>query len=1032
MKELILFSVLCFMLCKAEAQKLYEANQQALDSLWENSNSNEWHFNNLDDLIERDGIPTIKLHKSYGSSSYGYPISEINLSNNNIKGKLPNFTTGMPAGYKSVISSDDNVYAFQITSPIIKFSHNEITGFSPFLAYTSMGKITELWLDNNNITDGYIGSEDKVKGGLNNLFYGLKSYCIHNNELISFPLSNLGLDEYFTGYSSIANKADLVRVDNNRITFNDLIPLKSKLKECTSKVDWANVGNPDFKFIYSPQKSVGGENIEETLAEGESKTLSFDLPHPGNVYTWTLNGMDLPLSKVNDFTIEALSTDNAGVYRCKVTNPEMTDLTLYSFDMAVWLKKEGNNNPSDITLTNNEAIPGTFRFAVIGSFDGTDPDNDKLYFRLDDKVADNAMFRIINGNTLVCADELFTVPYINDYTIKVQAYDIYGGKFEKEFSIVKGDGEPDVAMPIDVTISKQSFPENTIGYVIDTVDAVGVANSDFTFSLPEDILDNNRFYFDIDSLKVKEKFNYESAKDRYLVRVKISSGDSFELYKDLELWVTDLNDSPSEIILVGGEVVYNSTPGTHTGMLVATDEDPTDTDFTFEFCEGDGDDDNMQFIIEGSFLKTKTKFASSDIGDKSVRIKALDDEGAFVEKIVKVKIKDIPVSPDAKVIEISDNSCEENQEGKVKVGTLTIKNGDFNNFTFAFSSGEGDTDNDKFFIENNIIYTNEPLNFESKRIFYIRISASKGSEVLYKAADISVIDINEAPESIHTDNALVDSEWPVEKVVANLVTIDPDGDKNFTYEITGGAHSEYFSLESNSVKINKSLSELEQNKLVINVKSSDDKGESVTKEIKFYMPAKNNENSAPTAIGINNFILHQSWEAGTEVCMLIAKDTESSANHTFSLVEEENTDNSYFIIKNDVLVLNKALSGDKTSYRVVIKASDLAGESFNQEFTFYIPTQVNGEDIIQLSDVSAYVYPNPVTDNLNCKINSDYSGSVDIHVLDVKGKIISSKSTEKTSGEVITAIDMKSLKQGVYFVKFVINHRTETIKVFKD
>lgn len=1031
MRNYYLMAVFLVTAMFSNAQKLYEANQQAMDTLWENSNSSEWHFNDLDELKDRDGIPTIKLQKRYGGADYGYPILELNLSNNNIKGELPNFTSGIPAGYKSTSSGDDSKYAFQSPSPVIKFSHNNINSFSPYLAYTSMGTVMELWLDNNKITNGYIGCEETVKGRAHYIYTGLNVYCVHNNEITSFPLSNLGLDLYL-GYSSISNSAELVRVDNNRISFKDLIPLKDKLKECTAYISYHTKGNPDFKFIYSPQKSIGGDNSEVTLTEGKSKTLSFNLSHPDNVYSWTLNGKDLPLSKVNDYTIDALSTDNAGVYRCKVTNPKMKDLTLYSYDMAVWLKKEGNNNPSDIALSNNEATPGIFRFAVIGTLTGTDPNNDKLYFRLDDRVADNAMFRIINGNTLICADELFTIPYINDYTIKVQAYDIYGGKLEKEFTIVKGDGNPDVEIPTDITISNHSFPENTIGYAIDTVDAVGVNNRDYVFSLPNGVMDNDKFFFDIDTLKVKDKFNFETSNDRYVVRVELSSGDSFKLNKDLELWVTDKNDAPSEIILTGAEFVYDVKPGSMVGILIASDEDPTDKDFTFSLVSGDGDINIAQFLIEGTYLKTKSKFSSSDIGEKSVRIRVEDDEGAFYEKSVTIKVNDMPADPYAQSIEISRVICNENQTGKVKVGELIIRNGNFNEFTFSLANGDGDTDNNLFIIDNNIIYTETSFNYEAKSIYNIRVKAVNGDVSLEKSVDISVNNINEAPLSIHPDNTFINSEWEKGHTICNLLTMDPDGDASFEYEKVGGSHAEYINVEGNSLKVNKKVDKVDQNVLSVNVKVSDKKGGEITQTLKFFKPDVSDENKAPSAIGINNFLLQHEWNEGTNVCILIAKDTESANNHVFSLVDSEDDNNDFFRIENDLLVLAKKLDGNKNSYNVNVMVSDLLGEEYTQKFTLYVPSHLNGNNVISADNVSASVYPNPVINKLKCEIDSEYSGNVDIDVMDVKGLLIKSKSVDKNSGNFVTEIDLEDLTQGIYFVKFMINHKIETVTVFKN
>ena len=98
---------------------------------------------------------------------------------------------------------------------------------------------------------------------------------------------------------------------------------------------------PDFKFTYAPQMPQGSYS-EESKDAGSAVSFSFSLPDAGNKYVWELNGKIIPLSEGKSFST-SLTTATAGMYRCKVTNPALPELAIYSEPMMVFINKPSNS-----------------------------------------------------------------------------------------------------------------------------------------------------------------------------------------------------------------------------------------------------------------------------------------------------------------------------------------------------------------------------------------------------------------------------------------------------------------------------------------------------------------------------------------------------------------------------------------------------------------------------------------------------------------------------------------------------------------
>ncbi len=99
------------------------------------------------------------------------------------------------------------------------------------------------------------------------------------------------------------------------------------------------------------------------------------------------------------------------------------------------------------------------------------------------------------------------------------------------------------------------------------------------------------------------------------------------------------NDPPTGISLTPAQVEENEPVGTTVGILSAADPDPGDS-HRFTLVGGAGSTDNGSFTISGTQLRTGLVFDAESKDSYSIRVRATDTEGAFVEQQLTVTIVD--------------------------------------------------------------------------------------------------------------------------------------------------------------------------------------------------------------------------------------------------------------------------------------------------------------------------------------------------------------------------------------------------------
>ncbi|BDD12399.1 hypothetical protein FUAX_48310 (plasmid) [Fulvitalea axinellae] len=832
-----------------------------------------WHYKSANDLLKRTQSPRFIKGNIKGQDVVNFPdddtrrpssLAIVDLRNNNLAGEM----LGTPGEYIWTYDSHGYEQGRFYAKTEFLFSHNRISKVTARLYGQGMSQqnVKKVALDHNGLETFEPPYPDEGNVG----YRGIYVLQLNNNNIReldrlkwedhriwdqNFSNWKKGDIQYYGRTPHLTMHADTFRIDNNYLNFKQLIYLKS-LSDGSRFRSADRPPNPDFQFIYSPQKALGEDVPERTVNGGEAVDLAFSLPDDENKYRWELNGEEIPLSEGKDYRF-IMDSEQAGVYRCLVTNESLPELTIKSKDIAVFIHKDGNQAPTDISLTNNHMPPHAFRWAVVGDLLSEDPDGDKVFFRLvGDMDGHNSSFRIKDGRTLVSSEELFNHHFLTEYRITVEAYDVYGGKFQKELVIQRGN--PTTNPPTNFVMTNVTINENEIGDV-GQLKLSGVKDGTFGFSLPE-ALDNRFFSIEGDILKTKIPLNYETQR-YYNIRVNASSTDgSLTIPKDFRIEALDINDAPRELVLSTNRIEVGKRKGTYIGTLVATDDDPEDIDFKYEIVSND-------FVVDNKVqIKNKRKFLASDIGDKTLRVTVTDPHGAKTELPVIVQV--VPVPTEGPVILINNNSIQENKTGTV--GTLSVDQG--GEYAYTLIPGEGAQHNSKFEIDGKSLKLKSEANYEGENLMMIRIKA-EGDKNIEQNFVIHIQNVNEAPENLGLSNFKIASSDPIGTEIAQIILKDIDGDRG-SFKLQDKHDAVYFKVEGDKLLVNKTI---DKSTFVVSLVGSD--GEySVTKEFALASDFTTGEKTEARVFAWNDF----SISAGESITL--NAETNSDGALTYQIV----------------------------------------------------------------------------------------------------------------------------------------------------
>ena len=470
---------------------------------------------------------------------------------------------------------------------------------------------------------------------------------------------------------------------------------------------------------------------------------------------------------------------------------------------------------------------------------------------------DNALFKIEGSKLKVAGAINFEAKPA--YSIRVKGYDVGGLTFEKVLSITSTD-QPDA--PTGISLSNNAFVETTKGNF--TIGLLNVADEDareyLTAALidhPDEETDNALFQI----LKGRNgpsiatspdaTFDFE-VKPFFTVYVQVTDKDGLTYEQWLTLELTNINEAPTDLDLSNSTILENQPSGSEVGTISVVDPDVPEVlpiiddaaksvtysdSHSYQLVSGEGDDDNNDFKLDKTtgLLTTIKAFDYETQKPRSIRVKATDAGGFFVEKTFTISIINGNDAPEKLVMNPATLVMEEQQDAGTVIASFSITDVDLEDTEFdeaihyTLSAGDGDTHNSSLEIIGNELIIRTPIVHEATPNLSFRVSATdKAGESVAQVFSAEILNRNDKPTSISIDNNAVQENQPFGAAVGTLSAKDPDVNDTHTFKLVSGqgdsGNSSFFIKNSNQLVTNGKLDFEIQNAYWIRVKATDAAG----------------------------------------------------------------------------------------------------------------------------------------------------------------------------------------------------------------
>lgn len=392
---------------------------------------------------------------------------------------------------------------------------------------------------------------------------------------------------------------------------------------------------------------LSGDTLAENAAIGDAVgTLSSTDPDSGNTHTYSLVagegdegntafqivGDELQLAVNLDFETQT-------TYSVRVRTEDQDG---QSFEQVLTIHVTNiNEMPTEVSLSNAAVEEGLPVDTTVGTLSTTDPDSgDTHTYALiaGDGDADNASFTIVDNELRTAA--VFDFGAQSSYSIRVASTDQGGLTVEQILTITVTEANvapTSVALTID-TVDENLSAGTEVGTFSTTDDNAGDTHT-YTLASGEGDTDNGAFTIVGNSLQTNGILDFETQAS-YSVRVQSTDAGGLSVEQIFIVNVNDLNESPTEIQLSSNSVAEDATLGTVIGLLSALDPDAGNT-HTFTLVSGDGDTGNTAFEIVGNELQLATELDFETQSSYSIRVRATDQSGEFVEFQFEITVTDV-------------------------------------------------------------------------------------------------------------------------------------------------------------------------------------------------------------------------------------------------------------------------------------------------------------------------------------------------------------------------------------------------------
>ncbi|MEP2610141.1 MAG: T9SS type A sorting domain-containing protein [Cyclobacteriaceae bacterium] len=546
-------------------------------------------------------------------------------------------------------------------------------------------------------------------------------------EQISVAVTNYGANEVTAFSVKYSVNGTVEQSDDLEVT---LASGETYVHQFSQTYDFSVSGSYDF----SAEVEIIGDQVvenDELTKNVESYVLVGDFPYAESFESgaggWTTEGLwelGTPAQ-----TILAGASDG--------TQAWMTDLDADYPDNTT---KKLLTPTFDFSSMNSPQLSFDINYDIEVGWDGV-----VLAYRTD---LDNATFTVIGNEygTENWYPALADVFGFNAWTGTVESYTktradvgFLGGEQTVQFAFIfasdqlehqEGFAMDDFRITDDLTVNNEIMisvseisENNSINDVVGVLSIPNVAESVvYTMVAGEGDTDNGNFTIVGDEVLAAVELNHET-QDLHTIRVQGVSGATTAT-SVFVISVLDVNEPLNGVLLSSQEIEENSDVGTTVGLLSADDED-TGEAFSFAFVAGAGDDNNGDFGIFGSQLRTSEAVNFEEKASYSVRIEATSGEtNEKAEETFAIAVLDANDAPGDFVL--SSNLIPDLEPSGFVVGDFSATDEDEDAVIFDFTDGDGDDDNISFSISGTQLMTSVNADFATQELYRVLVEASDG------------------------------------------------------------------------------------------------------------------------------------------------------------------------------------------------------------------------------------------------------------------------------------------------------------------
>lgn len=434
-------------------------------------------------------------------------------------------------------------------------------------------------------------------------------------------------------------------------------------------------------------------------------------------------------------------------------------------------------NPTDININNNTIPENSPINTTIGTLSTDDQSGTSITYQL---LNQTDKFNILNN--VLRSSIVFDYESLNSYNVQIRSTNATGGYYDKIFTILIAN-----APPSSINLSSVYIQENIqSGTNIATISGVDPAGGTLVFNLVSgiDSDDNNSFEILGTTLKLASNvsINYES-KNQYKIRLRATDSSGLYIEQPFIITVTNLNESPTDIILSNNSISENNEINAVIGSLTGIDPDLNES-FVFSIVSG-----SDKFNINDNNLRASVVFDYESNTSHDVTIRITDLAGLTFDKTFTINVTNVVETPTD--LFLSSSYIFENNTINQIIGTISNNEPD-NIVTYSIVPNIGDYN--AFNINEDKLRASIIFNYELKNSYSVRIrSTDIENNIKEKTFNISVQNLEESPTNITLNSTTIISSNAPNAIIGTLTATDPEG-SSLTFSIVSGQGDQYFNV----------------------------------------------------------------------------------------------------------------------------------------------------------------------------------------------------------------------------------------------